>query len=136
MDLWKERADSNDYGARSKKKSVEGVGKVKQIKKNVGYVPAGLTAAQYNSVRNKDQAKKDANYARNVAKAGVFEDYTDFYKRRGTDVNGSWLKSVTNGHRMVKTKYDWGGDGNSNLADMKVGEFSQGKTKKTFGKKK
>merc|ERR1719182_1093607 len=70
MDLWKERADSNDYGARSKKRAVDGVGKVKQIKKNVGYVPAGLTAAQYNSVRNKDQAKKDANYARNVAKAG------------------------------------------------------------------
>merc|ERR1719201_1214015 len=87
MDLWKERADSNDYGARSKKRAVDGVGKVKQIKKNVGYVPAGLTAAQYNSVRNKDQAKKDANYARNVAKAGIFEDYTDFYKRRGTDVN-------------------------------------------------
>jgi hypothetical protein len=70
------------------------------------YVPAGLTKAQYESVRAKDQAQKNSNYARNVKKAGVFEDYTEFYIKRGTDTNQSWKKSATLGHRMTKLKYD------------------------------
>ena len=52
------------------------VGKITEKK---SYVPQGLTAAQYNTIRAEAKAKKDANYRRNVAKAGVFEDYTDFY---------------------------------------------------------
>jgi len=133
MDLWKDRKDSNDYGARGKKKLA--VGKISSGK---SYVPAGLTAAQYNSVRGKDQAKKDKNYARNVAKAGKFEDYTDFYIKRGTDTKGSWIKDVTRGHRMVKTKYDYSGKGQPNYADMKQPEGITGKTtgKKVLGKKK
>jgi hypothetical protein len=44
-----------------------------------------------------------------MAKAGIFEDFTEWYKQRGTDLNQSWVKSVTQGHTMVKTKYDWSG---------------------------
>jgi hypothetical protein len=44
-----------------------------------------------------------------MAKAGIFEDFTEWYKQRGTDLNQSWVKSVTRGHTMVKTKYDWSG---------------------------
>merc|ERR1712083_777554 len=67
------------------------------------YVPAGLTAAEYEKVRNGDAAKKAANYQRNVKKAGVFEDYTEFYTKRGTDTGESWNKGPTKGHRMAKT---------------------------------
>jgi len=35
-----------------------------------------MSASQYAAVRSKDKAAKDANYKRNVAKAGKFEDYT------------------------------------------------------------
>eukprot|EP00520_Triparma_pacifica_P016094 CAMPEP_0118634040 /NCGR_PEP_ID=MMETSP0785-20121206/1325_1 /TAXON_ID=91992 /ORGANISM="Bolidomonas pacifica, Strain CCMP 1866" /LENGTH=169 /DNA_ID=CAMNT_0006524969 /DNA_START=512 /DNA_END=1021 /DNA_ORIENTATION=+ len=137
MDLWKDRADSNDYGGRSKKVewSAKGLGKIQDGK---SYVPSGMNAAQYNAMRAKERKAKEDNYARNVAKGGKFEDYTEFYKQRGTDLNGSWLKSVTRGHKMVKTKYDWGGDGSSNLADMKQFEsnISKGKKKPMFGKKK
>ena len=55
MDLFKDVADQNDYGARGKKKLTTG---------NIGsnsYVPAGLSAAEYNKVRNNDLAKKNAN---------------------------------------------------------------------------
>merc|ERR1711957_689640 len=51
--------------------------------------------------------KKAANYQRNVKKAGVFEDYTEFYTERGTNENGGWMKLPNGGHRMAKTKYDW-----------------------------
>jgi len=44
-----------------------------------------------------------------VKKAGVFEDYTEWYKKRGTDTSQAWAKTATNGHRMAKTKYDWSG---------------------------
>jgi hypothetical protein len=47
-----------------------------------------------------------------VKKAGVFEDYTEFYIKRGTDTKADWKKDVTLGHRMAKTKYDW-----ANLSD-------------------
>ncbi|GMI11218.1 hypothetical protein TrRE_jg11762, partial [Triparma retinervis] len=76
------------------------------------------------------------NYQKNVAKAGKFEDYTDFYLKRGTDINGNWLKSVTRGHKMVKTKYDWAGDGTQPLSDMKQFESNVKKAKGKFGKKK
>ena len=103
MDLWAPVADSNDYGARSKKKIVTG-----QLT-DKSYVPAGLTKAQSEKIRAEADKKKAANYQKNVAKAGVFIDYTDFYLKRGTDVNGSWMKLPNLGHRMAKTKFDWSG---------------------------
>ena len=42
MDLWKDKKDSNDYGARGKKAL-----KIGKINEGKSYVPAGLTAAQY-----------------------------------------------------------------------------------------
>jgi hypothetical protein len=104
MDLWAPVADSNDYGARSKKKIATG----KLTDKS--YVPAGLTKAQYEKIRAEADKKKDANYQRNVKKAGIFIDYTDFYLKRGSDEGGSWLKLPNLGHRMAKTKYDWSGE--------------------------
>jgi len=77
-----------------------------------GYVPDGLTASQYNALRTKEQAKKDANYQRNVAKAGKFLDFTQFYLKRGTEEGGKWLKDAGRGHEFVKTKYDWSGKKN------------------------
>ena len=71
------------------------------------YVPSGLTASQYQAIRDRDDKKKAANYERNVKKAGVFEDFTDFYLKRGTDTSQAWAKSATRGHRMAKTKYDF-----------------------------
>ena len=71
------------------------------------YVPSGLSAAEYQKIRAADDAKKDANYKKNVAKAGVFEDFTAWYAKRGTDTNQAWAKSATRGHRMAKTKYDF-----------------------------
>ena len=61
----------------------------------------------------KKAAKKAANYQKNVAKAGKFLDYTKFYQDRGTDTSQSWFKSVTRGHTMAKTKYDWSGKSNT-----------------------
>ncbi|KAL3811101.1 hypothetical protein ACHAXA_009871 [Cyclostephanos tholiformis] len=104
MDLWAPVADSNDYGARGKKKIATG----KLTERS--YVPSGLTKAQYEKIREEADKKKAANYQRNVAKAGVFIDYTDFYRKRGTDVNGNWMKLPNLGHRMAKTKYDWSGE--------------------------
>lgn len=77
------------------------------------YIPNGLTKAQYEKIRSEEVAKKNANYQRNVAKAGKFEDYTEWYKKRGTDTSQDWIKSVTRGHRMVKTKYDYSGQDKS-----------------------
>lgn len=73
------------------------------------YIPSGLTKAQYEKIRKEEEAKKQANYKRNVAKAGMFEEFTDWYKARGTDISDAWIKSPTRGHRMVKTKYDYSG---------------------------
>ena len=103
MDLFAPNKGVNDYGARNKKNLA--TGKIT----DKSYVPAGLTAAEYEKIRNADAAKKQANYERNVKKAGVFTDYTEWYKKRGTDTSGEWKKSVTLGHRMAKTKYDWSG---------------------------
>lgn len=103
MDLFAPKADQNDYGARSKKTMTTA-----KLGGN-SYVPNGLTREQYEKIRQGEVAKKAANYQKNVAKAGKFEDYTEFYLKRGTELNQAWKKSVTNGHKMVKTKYDWSG---------------------------
>lgn len=104
MDLFAPVKDQNDYGARNKKNV-----KVGTLSKN-SYVPAGLTKAEYEKVRKSEADKKKANYERNVKKAGIFTDYTAWYKQRGTDTGSDWKKEVTLGHRMAKTKYDWQGD--------------------------
>ena len=104
LDLFAPKSDQNDYGARNKKKIT--VGKIDAKK---SYVPSGMTASQYNKIRSKEDKKKRDNYARNVAKAGVFEDYTEWYMARGTDRDAKWSESETNGHRMAKTKFDWSG---------------------------
>ena len=104
LDLWAPVADSNNYGARAKKAVKTGT------LTDRSYVPTGLTKAQYEKIRADADKKKAANYQRNVAKAGVFEDYTEFYVKRGTDVGGNWMKLPNLGHRMAKTKYDWSGE--------------------------
>ena len=76
MDLFKDKSTQNDYGARGAKKITLG-----KIQAGKSYVPSGLTAAQFDAKRKADKAKKDAGYKRNVAKAGVFEDYTAFYTK-------------------------------------------------------
>ena len=101
MDLFAPVKDQNNYGARSKKNLA--VGKIT----DKSYVPAGLSAADYEKIRARDAAKKKANYEKNVKKAGIFTDYTAWYKKRGTDSSQAWAKSVTKGHEMAKTKYDW-----------------------------
>ena len=105
MDLFAPKADQNDYGARGRKNLKQGT-----ITAGSSYVPSGLTADEYNKIRKEAAAKKEANYQRNVAKAGKFLDYTKFYLDRGTDVSQDWFKSATKGHQMAKTKYDWSGD--------------------------
>lgn len=103
LDLWEPVKDSNEYGAR-KSKNV----KVGSLGAN-SYVPAGLTKEQYAKVRAAEAAKKQANYERNVKKAGVYTDFTEWYAKRGTELGQAWKKQVTLGHRMAKTKYDWSG---------------------------
>ena len=77
-----------DYGARSKKKIVTG----KLTEKS--YIPSGLTKAQYEKIRAEADKKKAANYQKNVAKAGVFDNYTEFYLKRGSDKGGNWLNDA------------------------------------------
>jgi len=136
MDLYAPKKDQNEYGARKKKKL--SVGKIQAGK---SYVPDGLTAKQYEGIRSKQQKKKESNYARNVAKAGVFEDYTDFYTKRGTDLSQDWAKNKnTLGHRFAKTKFDWAGTNgesfNGTTAKNKVAQSKKTKNPFTFGKKK
>lgn len=100
MDLFEPVKDQNDYGARNKKKLATA-----KLGGN-SYVPAGLTKAQYEKIRNSDDSKKAANYQKNVAKAFKYQDYTEFYKKRGTDTSQNWIKSATRGHTMAKLKYD------------------------------
>merc|ERR1712106_74586 len=125
LDLFAPKKDQNDYGARNKKKMT--VGKIDAKK---SYVPSGMTASQYNKIRGNADKKKRANYAKNVAKAGVFEDYTEFYIQRGTDKSSKWASSVTNGHRMAKTKFDWTG---KEIVEKPFAKKVEGKRK--FGKK-
>jgi hypothetical protein len=109
LDLFAPVADVNDYGARKKKKIASG----KITEKS--YVPTGLSKAQYEKIRAAEIAKKEANYQKNAAKAGKFQDFTEWYKKRGTDISDAWIKGVTRGHEMVKTKYDWSGLGDKKL---------------------
>ena len=74
------------------------------------YVPDGLSKAEYKKLRDAELKKKEANYQKNVKKAGVFEDYTAFYVKRGTDTKQNWYKDANRGHRMAKTKYDFDTD--------------------------
>lgn len=104
MDLFALNPKINTYGARKSKNIA--VGKIQPGK---SYVPDGLTPAQYTKLREQEVAKKEQNYDRNVKKAGKFQDYTEFYLKRGTELSQGWIKSVTRGHEMVKTKYDWSG---------------------------
>eukprot|EP00584_Thalassiosira_punctigera_P002450 CAMPEP_0172541242 /NCGR_PEP_ID=MMETSP1067-20121228/12072_1 /TAXON_ID=265564 ORGANISM="Thalassiosira punctigera, Strain Tpunct2005C2" /NCGR_SAMPLE_ID=MMETSP1067 /ASSEMBLY_ACC=CAM_ASM_000444 /LENGTH=160 /DNA_ID=CAMNT_0013327243 /DNA_START=1012 /DNA_END=1494 /DNA_ORIENTATION=+ len=115
MDLWAPVADSNDYGGRSKKNLKTG------SLTDRSYVPSGLTKAQYEKIRADADKKKDANYQKNVKKAGVFQDYTEFYMKRGSEENGSWMKLPNRGHDMAKTKYDWSGEKNDAPAYTGVG---------------
>merc|ERR1711966_398026 len=117
LDLWAPVKDSNDYGARGKKAST-GVG--------------GLSKAQYEKVRADEAKKKDANYQRNVNKAFKFQDYTEFYLKRGSDENGSWMKLPNRGHDMAKTKYDWSGETDTTPQYTGVGKIFKvgGKGKK------
>jgi len=105
MDLFAPNEDQNDYGARGKKNLKTGA-----ITEGKSYVPSGLTAAQYTKLRKGEVDKKAANYQRNVAKAGKFIDFTEWYIKRGTDVSDGWIKSANRGHDMVKTKFDWSGE--------------------------
>ena len=95
MDLWEPVKNSNEYGARSKKNV-----KVGSLGAN-SYVPAGLTKEQYAKVRAEEAKKKADNYSRNVAKAGVYEDFTAWYAQRGTELGQSWKKKVTLGRKFV-----------------------------------
>eukprot|EP00549_Striatella_unipunctata_P024305 CAMPEP_0118684708 /NCGR_PEP_ID=MMETSP0800-20121206/6807_1 /TAXON_ID=210618 ORGANISM="Striatella unipunctata, Strain CCMP2910" /NCGR_SAMPLE_ID=MMETSP0800 /ASSEMBLY_ACC=CAM_ASM_000638 /LENGTH=148 /DNA_ID=CAMNT_0006581471 /DNA_START=57 /DNA_END=503 /DNA_ORIENTATION=- len=108
MDLFAPKSDQNMYGAR-KKKNLK-VGKLG----SKAYVPNGLSRAEYEKIRAGEQAKKDANYAKNVKKAGKFQDFTVWYINRGTDKQDGWKKSVTLGHTMAKTKFDWSGKKDEN----------------------
>ena len=96
MDLWEPVKNSNEYGARSKKNV-----KVGSLGAN-SYVPAGLTKEQYAKVRAEEAKKKADNYNRNVAKAGVYEDFTAWYAQRGTELGQSWKKKVTLGRKFVR----------------------------------
>merc|ERR1712153_198945 len=120
--------DQNTYGARKKKDLRLG-----KIKAGKSYVPSGLTAEQYDGIRKGQQKKKAANYARNVAKAGVFEDYTEFYIARGTDLDQDWAKNKnTLGHRFAKTKYDWAGTAGSSFQKSGSKTVEAKKEKKKF----
>merc|ERR1712232_15597 len=124
------KANQNDYGARRGKNMKQGT-----LSRN-SYVPAGLSRAQYAAFRKKEQQKKAANYNRNVAKAGVFIDYTDWYIQRGTDIKQDWKETVTNGHRMAKTKYDWQGEENTKFSVWAKKTENKKKGKKSFAKRK
>lgn len=110
-----------------------------KISEGKSYVPSGLTAKQYDEIRKGQVKKKAQNYAKNVAKAGIFEDYTEFYTKRGTDLSQDWAKNKnTLGHRFAKTKYDWAGTQGSPFADttakVKKDDSKKKKKKFSFGK--
>ncbi len=100
------------------------------------YIPAGLSKEQYDKIRKEEKAKKDAIYQKNVAKAGKFLDFTDFYLKRGTDLDQSWVKSPTKGHLMVKTKYDWSGKKPDAPLPTGVKAVEDAAAKKSAAKKK
>ena len=81
-----------------------------------------MSAAQYKKIRAADQSKKDSNYQKNVSKAGKFQDFDQFYIKRGTSEGGNWLKAPGRGHTFAKTKFDFSGEGSPSMEDMKVPE--------------
>merc|ERR1712153_241327 len=117
MDLFAPKKDQNTYGARKKKDLRMG-----KITEGKSYVPSGMSAAQYESIRKRQDAKKASNYARNVAKAGVFEDYTEFYIARGTDLDQD----------CAKNKYDWAGTAGSSFQKSGSKTVEAKKEKKKF----
>lgn len=94
----------NAYGARNQKMYKKNL-KVGRIT-GKSYVPSGMTQEQYANLRTKEASYRDASYKKNADKEQVFKPFYDFYKKRGTDDVDNW-RSVTNGHDMAKTKYDW-----------------------------
>lgn len=99
MDLFAPNPDINKYGQRGKKVKQGSIG-------SNSYVPAGLSLSEYQKIRQKDVAKRDASYKRNVAKAGKYTDFTDWYVKRGTEEGGGWLKAAGRGHTFAKLKYE------------------------------
>lgn len=81
-----------------------------------------MTADQYKKVRDQDQKKKDDTYKKNVNKAFKFQDFDQFYLKRGTAPDGAWLKAAGRGHTFAKTKYDYSGTGKAPMSDAKVPE--------------
>jgi hypothetical protein len=128
MDLFAPKKDQNKYGARTKKNL-----KLGEIT-STSYIPNGLTAAQYKKVREGEKATKDKNYQKNVAKAFKFNDFTDFYLKRGTSEGGNWLNAPGKGHTFTKTKYDYSGTGTSPYKDAKT--FESFTSSSIFGGKK
>ena len=57
-----------------------------------------------------------------------FSFLLQFYTKRGSDENGSWMKLPNRGHEMAKTKYDWSGETDTTPTYTGVGAI--------FGKKK
>lgn len=124
MDLFAPNPNVNTYGARKAKNL-----KVGEITSK-SYVPNGLTAEQYKKIRAAEQKKKDANYQKNVSKAFKFTDYTEWYKKRGTEEGGSWMNAPGKGHTFAKTKYDYSG------GKDEVKKFESFTAPGIFGKKK
>jgi hypothetical protein len=125
MDLFAPKADQNNYGARAKKNIKVGTLTTKS------YIPNGLTQAEYDKIRKAEFAKKQKNYQEREKKAFKFIDFTEWYTKRGTDLDKgqAWVAAPNKGHTMVKTKYDWSG-----TADAK--KFESTSAASIFGAKK
>jgi hypothetical protein len=102
VDLFAPKADQNNYryGARAKKNIKVGSSSAKP------YTPNGLTPAEHDKIRKAEFAKKQENYQEKEKKAFKFIAFTEWYAKRGTDLDkGNWLADINKGHTMVKTKY-------------------------------
>ncbi|CAM9412795.1 unnamed protein product [Heterosigma akashiwo] len=65
-----------------------------------GYVPDGLTEAEYEAIKAEAAAKKVANKKKKVT--GKFEDLTEWLMARDKKYPGT----VGKGHRMAKANFD------------------------------
>jgi hypothetical protein len=95
--------ESLKFGARAKKNLKTG---------KIGarsYVPSGLSPAQYKAMRDEERADREKKYKEKSAKAFKFLEFNKFYQKRGTNLDGPWVKDPTKGHRMAKFKYDFSG---------------------------
>lgn len=81
-----------------------------------------MSLADYQKVRAADDAKKAANYDKNVKKAGKFLGFDEFYLKRGTSEGGNWLNAAGRGHTFAKTKYDFEDSTNPNMSNAKLPE--------------